>query len=109
MLLCKNRTHNNGELTIANVGEVVELKGWCAKKRNLGSLVFIDLSNKILVESLMEIAPTHFLMDIDVLYLKLPLMIRNSLLVIIIVLISFIIPLVKLKALKPTNIIKAKE
>ena len=46
MLLCKNRTHNNGELTIANVNEVVELKGWCAKKRNLGSLVFIDIRDK---------------------------------------------------------------
>lgn len=44
--LCKNRTHNNGELTIKNVGEVVELKGWCAKKRNLGSLVFIDIRDK---------------------------------------------------------------
>lgn len=44
--LCKNRTHNNGELTINNVGEVVELKGWCAKKRNLGSLVFIDIRDK---------------------------------------------------------------
>ena len=46
MLLCKNRTHNNGELTISNVNEVVELKGWCAKKRNLGSLVFIDIRDK---------------------------------------------------------------
>ena len=46
MLLCKNRTHNNGELTINNVNEVVELKGWCAKKRNLGSLVFIDIRDK---------------------------------------------------------------
>ena len=46
MLLCKNRTHNNGELTIKNVGEIVELKGWCAKKRNLGSLVFIDIRDK---------------------------------------------------------------
>ncbi|MCI5745542.1 MAG: aspartate--tRNA ligase [Erysipelotrichaceae bacterium] len=44
--LCKNRTHNNGELTIKDVGKVVELKGWCAKKRNLGSLVFIDIRDK---------------------------------------------------------------
>ena len=44
--LCKNRTHNDGELTIKNVGEIVELKGWCAKKRNLGSLVFIDIRDK---------------------------------------------------------------
>ena len=46
MQLCKNRTHNNGELTLSDVGKVVELKGWCAKKRNLGSLVFIDIRDK---------------------------------------------------------------
>lgn len=44
--LCKNRTHNNGELTLKDVNKVVELKGWCAKKRNLGSLVFIDIRDK---------------------------------------------------------------
>ena len=44
--LCKNRTHNNGELTLKDVGSIVELKGWCAKKRNLGSLVFIDIRDK---------------------------------------------------------------
>ncbi len=41
-----NRTHNNGELTIANVNETVELKGWVAKKRNLGSLLFLDLRDR---------------------------------------------------------------
>ena len=46
MELCKNRTHNNGELNINHVGQEVELKGWCAKKRNLGSLVFIDIRDK---------------------------------------------------------------
>ena len=75
----------------------------------VGSVLFIGLSNDILVASLMELAPNHFLMDINVLYLKLPIMIKNSLLVILIVLLSFIIPLIKLKSLKPTNIIKAKE
>ena len=44
--LCNNRTHNNGELTLNDVGKEVELKGWCAKKRNLGSLVFIDIRDK---------------------------------------------------------------
>ena len=44
--LCKNRTHDNGELRLKDEGKVVELKGWCAKKRNLGSLVFIDLRDK---------------------------------------------------------------
>lgn len=41
-----NRSHNNGELRINNVGEVVELKGWVQKKRNLGGLIFVDLRDK---------------------------------------------------------------
>lgn len=41
-----NRTNYNGELRITDVGKVVELKGWCAKKRDLGGLLFIDLRDK---------------------------------------------------------------
>lgn len=41
-----NRTHNNGQLRLTDVGQIVELKGWVAKKRNLGSLVFIDLRDR---------------------------------------------------------------
>ena len=74
-----------------------------------GSVLFIDLSNDILVASLLEIAPNQFLLDIDVLYLKLSYMLENLVLIIFIVIVSFIIPFVKLKTLKPTNIIKAKE
>jgi aspartyl-tRNA synthetase len=40
------RTKNNGELRLANVGEKVTLVGWVSKKRNLGSLVFIDLRDR---------------------------------------------------------------
>ena len=40
------RTHENGTLRLANVGEKVMLVGWVAKRRNLGSLVFIDLRDR---------------------------------------------------------------
>jgi len=41
-----NRTHTNGELTAANVTQKVVLLGWVARRRNLGSLVFIDLRDR---------------------------------------------------------------
>ena len=37
---------NNGEFSIKNLGEEVELFGWVQKKRNLGGLIFIDLRDK---------------------------------------------------------------
>lgn len=40
------RTHNNGELRVENVNQEVTLVGWVSKKRNLGSLVFIDLRDR---------------------------------------------------------------
>lgn len=40
------RTHMCGSLRIDDLGKEVVLMGWVAKKRNLGSLVFIDLRDK---------------------------------------------------------------
>lgn len=40
------RTHYNGTLNETNVGEEVTLVGWVHKRRNLGSIVFIDLRDR---------------------------------------------------------------
>ncbi len=42
-LSSKYRTHTCGALTAANVGESVVLSGWVHRKRDHGSLMFIDL------------------------------------------------------------------
>lgn len=40
------KKYENTNFNINNVGEVVELKGWIQKKRNLGGLIFIDLRDR---------------------------------------------------------------
>lgn len=41
-----NRTHHCGELSPKNLGQNVTLVGWVSKRRNFGSIVFIDLRDR---------------------------------------------------------------
>lgn len=52
------RSKTNGELRINNIGEIVNLVGWCSKKRNLGGLIFIDLRDRSGIVQLV-IEPTN--------------------------------------------------
>ena len=40
------RTHRCGELSLANVGEVVTVMGWVQKQRNKGGIIFVDMRDR---------------------------------------------------------------
>ena len=41
-----HRSHRCTEVSEKNIGETVTVMGWAAKKRNLGSLIFVDLRDR---------------------------------------------------------------
>ncbi len=74
-----------------------------------GSFVFIGLANKILVLSLNELARNAMVMDVAFLVVKWKYILQNCLLACGIMLVSFLAPMLRLRYIKPTNVIKAKE
>ena len=41
-----HRTHRCTEVSVANIGENITVMGWVQKRRNLGSLIFVDLRDR---------------------------------------------------------------
>lgn len=75
----------------------------------VGYFFFIDLANDVLIESLRVLAPSHIVLDLDFLTFKMNVVHINSLLIVILTLVSFVIPMLKIYSIKPVQIIKAKE
>ena len=75
----------------------------------IGYFFFIDLANDVLIESLKVLAPSHIVLDLDFLTFKINVVGVNSLLVVILTIVSFIIPMLKIYSIKPVQIIKTKE
>lgn len=74
-----------------------------------GSFVFIGLANRILVLSLNELARSTMVMDLSFLIVKWSYILWDCLLALGILLVSFLAPMLRLRSIKPTNVIKAKE
>ena len=74
-----------------------------------GYYFFIDLANDVLIESLMRLAPGHVVLDLDFLTFQPKIALENCVLVGALALISLIFPMIKIKAIKPVKIIKAKD
>ncbi len=75
----------------------------------IGSFVFIGLANKVLVLSLNELAKNTMVMDLSFLFVKWKYIWQNCVLACIIMIASFLVPMFRLRFIKPTNVIKAKE
>jgi ABC-type antimicrobial peptide transport system permease subunit len=75
----------------------------------LGYFLFIDVANDILVESIRSIAPSWTLPNLQFLTFKSMIAFENCILIFALAFVSLIFPMIKIKAIKPVKIIKAKE
>jgi ABC-type antimicrobial peptide transport system permease subunit len=75
----------------------------------VGYYFFIDMANDVLIESLKRLAPYRVVLDLDFLTFIPNIAAENCVLICILSAISLIFPMIRIKAIKPVKIIKAKE
>ena len=75
----------------------------------LGYYYLIDLANDVLIESLHRFAKKWVVIDLAFLTFKPEIAVFNCLLTAALAVVSLIFPMLKIKAIKPVKIIKAKE
>ena len=76
---------------------------------NIGYYYFIGIANTVLYKSLRRIAPIDVVLELDFLKFTPTLAIANCIIIFALSLIALIIPLIKIKAIKPVKIIKARD
>lgn len=75
----------------------------------LGYYLFIDVANDILIESVKRLAPSWNMPDLQFLVFEWEIALVNCALTLVLAILSLILPMIKIKAIKPVKIIKAKE
>jgi ABC-type lipoprotein release transport system permease subunit len=75
----------------------------------IGYYYFIDLANDVLIESLKQLAKSHVVLDLQFLTFKVDIALTNCALVLLLAAASLLVPIIKIKNIKPVKIIKAKE
>ena len=75
----------------------------------IGYYYFIDLANDVLIESLKQLAKSHVVLDLQFLTFKVDIALTNCALVLLLAATSLLVPIIKIKNIKPVKIIKAKE
>lgn len=75
----------------------------------LGYLIFIDLANDVLVESLTKLASHRVILNLEFLTFKPKIALINCIMIIILAIISLLPPMIRIKKIKPVKIIKTRD
>ena len=75
----------------------------------VGYYYFIDMANGVLIDSLKRLAPGHVMLDLKFLTYQEEIVRDNSILVLVLTIISLVVPMIKIKNIKPVKIIKTKD
>lgn len=75
----------------------------------LGYLTLVDITNTVLTRALRELASGQLIPELDFLVFDGSVAVQNCLLILLLSLISFVIPMQRLRRLDPVRIIKARE
>jgi len=75
----------------------------------LGYYFFIDQANDVLISSLKQLAEHRVVLDLEILSYKPIIALSNSGLIVVLSIISFVVPMIKICRIKPVQIIKTKE